>query len=557
LNSTDEKAPRNRIRIGFEKGTDKPVDIGVHHTVFSGITRSGKSETVHACISRAEGLRFLILDVKRPRDYAGIGVEVPIYVEEKTDPLMLKRLLESQSHLRLKFEFPELIKVCKRRDTYKSILNEINQNLEKKIHPIKESKLLVLQHLLDRLVRELEKTPIVDRLELKGDVNVMNLSEVSVELQQLAVYSTLKWILEKERGLVVVLDEAHRFVPQAGSNASKEMVTRYIKEGGAKGLWLWIVDQTITGVDKQVLKQCWIWVLGKQRELNEAKRTLDQIPFKTGLKEKNIMRLGVGHFVVCTDQFAKVTYVQPSWLPEDVAVKVALGRASVEDAIGFKSGLLGDKEMLWKEKYEALLEKYEERGKILEKYERKIGMLNKTIKDLQLKVEELSKRKPKIIEKVLEKPVEVSGKAEVSVAQLMPIIDERLNQRLLELEEVRVVNVDVNERIKDLVKDEFIADVVRNIDQLPQPAKRAARYIYEKGRVGVGDLYFFLYQKAGRPPGTFYANVVKPLEKASLITRQKGEVVWSMDEQLLARFKDFMPEEDIQSMGKYLLSLLL
>jgi len=119
------------IRIGFEKGTGKPVEITVHHTVFSGITRSGKSETVHAYISRAEGLRFLIFDVKRPRDYAGIGVEVPIYVEEKTDPLMLKRLLESQSHLRLKFEFPELIKVCKRRDTYQSILNEINRNLEK------------------------------------------------------------------------------------------------------------------------------------------------------------------------------------------------------------------------------------------------------------------------------------------------------------------------------------------------------------------------------------------------------------------------------------------
>lgn len=550
MNLNDERAPKALIRIGFEKGTGKPVDIGVHHTVFSGITRSGKSETVHACISRVEGLRFLIFDVKRPRDYAGIGVDVPIYVEEKTDPLMLKRLLESQSHLRLKFEFPELIKVCKRRDTYQSILNEINQNLEKKIHPIKESKLLVLQHLLNRLVRELEKTPIVDRLELKGDVNVMNLSEVSVELQQLAVYSALKWVLEKERGLVVVLDEAHRFVPQAGSNASKEMVTRYIKEGGAKGLWLWIVDQTITGVDKQVLKQCWIWVLGKQRELNEAKRTLDQIPFKTGLREKDIMRLGVGHFVVCTDQFAKVTYVQPSWLPEDVAVKVALGKVSVEDAIGFKSRLLEDEEMVWKEKYEALLEKYEERGKALEKYERKIRMLNKTIKDLQLKVEELSKTKPKAVEKLMEK-------TEFSVARLMPIIDERLNQRLLELEDVRVVNVDVNERIKELVKDEFIADVVRNMDQLPQPAKRAARYIYEKGRVGIGDLYFFLYQKGGRPPGTFYANVVKPLEGASLITRQKGEVVWAMEEQLLARFKDFMPEENIQSMGKYLLSLLL
>lgn len=46
------------------------------------------------------------------------------------------------------------------------------------------------------------------------------------------------------------------------------------------------------------------------------------------------------------------------------------------------------------------------------------------------------------------------------------------------MEEVSGVNVDVSERIKDLVKDEFIVDVMKNIDQLPQPAKKAARNIY-------------------------------------------------------------------------------
>jgi len=350
------------IKIGFERESGIPVEVGLMHSVISGITRSGKSETTHAMIKRVENTRFLIFDVKDPRDYQGVGVDVPIYIQEKTDPLMLKRLLESQSHLSLKFEFPELIKVCKHEDTWNGVLDGINQSLREGIHPIVENKLLVLQHLLTKLVNELEKTPIVDRLELRDRVNVVDLSKVSRELQQLAVYSSLRWVLEKERDLVVVLDEAHRFVPEEGSNASKEVVIQLIREGGAKGIWCWIVDQTITGVDKQVLKQCWIWVLGKQRELNEAKRTLQQVPFKTGLNERDIMRLGVGHFIVCTDQFAKIVYVWPSWLPEDVAVKVARGEVSVEEVVNFKFQLLReDEELVWKEKYEGLLRDFEKR----------------------------------------------------------------------------------------------------------------------------------------------------------------------------------------------------
>jgi len=343
------------IRIGFEKGKAEPVNVNISHTVVAGITRSGKSETVKALISRAEDSRFLIFDVKRPRDYSDVGIEIPIFVEEKTDPLMLKRLLESQSHLALKFEFPELIKVCKREDTFNGILRAVNEGLKSKVHPIVENKLLVLQHLLTKLVRELEKTSISDKLVLKDRINVIDLSDVSLELQQLAVHSTFKWILEKERDLIVVLDEAHRFVPQTGSNASKETVTTFIKEGGAKGLWLWLVDQTITGIDKQVLKQCWIWILGKQREVNEAKRTMDQIPFKTGLNEKSIMRLKIGEFVVCTEDGAKVTYVQPRWLRKTVARNVALGKLSVKNVIDdyLKSRRRVD-ETFWKEKYEQL-----------------------------------------------------------------------------------------------------------------------------------------------------------------------------------------------------------
>jgi len=261
-----------------------------------------------------------------------MGSEVPIYLEEKTEPLMLKRLLDSQSHLALKFEFTELLRVCKRAQTYQAILDEVNRCLEEKIHPIRKDKLLVLQHLLGRLVEEMKETPVSGSLRLDAPVNVMNLSDLSVEMQQLVIHSTLKHLLESEENCIVILDEAHRFIPQYGSNASKDTVTTFIKEGGAKNLWLWIVDQSITGVDKQALKQCWVWILGKQREVNEAKRTLEQIPFKIGLDEKAVMQLKVGHFIVCTEDSAKLTYSQPFDMPDDLARNVAVGSTSVTDA---------------------------------------------------------------------------------------------------------------------------------------------------------------------------------------------------------------------------------
>jgi len=554
------------VKVGFEKGSGDPVEVRLMHTVIAGITRSGKSETTQALIQRSGETRFLIFDVKDPRDYKGVGVDVPIYVQEKTDPLMLKRLLESQSHLSLKFEFPELIRVCKHEDTWHGILDGINQSLEEGRHPIVENKLLVLQHLLRKLVSELEETPISDRLELKSRVNVMDLSRVSRELQQLAVHSTLKWVLEHERDLVIVLDEAHRFVPEQGSNASKEIVTQVIREGGAKGLWMWIVDQTITGVDKQVLKQCWIWILGKQRELNEAKRTLQQIPFRTGLTEKDIMRLAVGHFVVCTDDFAKIVYVWPSWLPEDVAVKVACGEVSVEEAINFKSRLWReDEELVWKEKYESLEERYKQLEKENRDLRREISLLKKTIEDLS---ERTSKEKvvckgSRIFKRSSEEPETPGPRAQIppstvfNEARFIALIDQRLNERLLEAEDVRVVRVDVDDRIRDMVKEDFITAVISKIETLPEPAKKAARYIYEKRKVGIGELYFFLYQKTGRPPGSFYNNVTKPLEAAALIKKSSGEIEWAMDDLLLNRFKDFVKPEDLESMRNYLLSLLL
>jgi len=420
------------IRVGYEIKTGKPVNIDVMHTVVAGITRSGKSETIKGLISRAKNCRFLLFDSKRPRDYSGIGTDIPIYVQEKTDPLTLKRLLESQSHLSLKFEFPELIKVCKKEDTLEGILKAVNEALKSKVHPIVENKLLVLQHLLSKLVDELNRIPISDELELKSRINVMDLSGVSLELQQLAVHSSLKRILERESNLIVVLDEAHRFIPQSGSNASKETVTTFIKEGGAKGLWLWLVDQTITGIDKQVLKQCWVWILGKQRELNEAKRTVAQIPFRTGLNEKSIMQLKVGEFVVCTEDGAKITYVQPSWLHEEVARNVALGSVSINDVVNeYLRSRKEEDEMVWKERYERLKREFNNLKREFNKLANTAAELQEENKKLMSKAVESAKVAQKLEEenRKLRKDLEEIKKLKDALRKMIaPDISELMNR---------------------------------------------------------------------------------------------------------------------------------
>jgi hypothetical protein len=302
-----------------------------------------------------DNFKALCLDVKDPRDFEGAGTEIPIFIENKTDPLMLKQLLEQESHLWLRREFPELIDLCKEGDTFEKVYERVNKRMGEKVHPVVKDRLKVLQLLLRKLVENMAKTTLSDTLELPAKNNVMNLSKSPSEIKQLSVYSVVKRVLEQHENVILVIDELPDFAPQQYSTPSKSMIGQAIRKGGAKGIWLWLSGQTMTGVDKQVLKQAMIWILGHQREINEAKRTLDQIPFKTGLDVKDIMTLPVGSFVVCTDEGAYITYVQPEGVDSETAMKVSLGEVSVNEIIEMMKKEKGESdESLYKEENEKL-----------------------------------------------------------------------------------------------------------------------------------------------------------------------------------------------------------
>lgn len=342
------------ITIGYEIGTGKEVTISPHHMFISGISGAGKSESMKAIIGRSES-KILILDVKRRRDYSEFGADIPLYIEQKMDALMLKDLIESTERLSIKRELPMLSKLCRKSSTWEELLSKARKwQDDKKLRDFYKDVLEVLILIFEKLVREYNTYEFSDRVELDSQINVMNLSHVSRAMQQIIVSSVINHIERHESDIKIVIDEAHRFIPQAASSAASQDVVRLIREGRASNTYLWLADQTVTGVEKDVLKQVHLWILGRQTEINEAKRTLNQIPQRKslGLRAEDIQTLGIGEFIVATIDWAKKVYMWPRWIDEKMAKEVAMGQMTIQDVIDMEPQRKEVDEEMWKEKYE-------------------------------------------------------------------------------------------------------------------------------------------------------------------------------------------------------------
>lgn len=378
--------PAHKIQLKTKK-----VEIEENHIFICGKTRAGKSKLMEALIDRSN-MRFLIIDAKKKRDYQSFDADIPLYIEELMDPLSVKNLIESTKGMSMSGQFAELGRLVEFSNNWEELIENAKEKQEQnKIHPVVKDRLKVIELLLIDLVSEMNMHDFVDSVELPQKINVMNISMLSAGLQQVVVSSTINYIHEHEENIVIVIDEASRFVPQSSSSACLNDIVRLIKEGAASKRWLWLSDQTITGVNKDVLKQMEIWILGKQRELNEAKRTVNQIPFSKsmGIRAEDIQTLRVGQFLVVGELWSKKVYAQPLWIDEDLAKQVALGEVDVKTVRDLEHKKTQDsEEEMWKEKYEELQSKL--------KAERK--QCNAEIEELEQKLEDLKTREDKTSE---------------------------------------------------------------------------------------------------------------------------------------------------------------
>lgn len=491
-----------------------------------------------------------------------------------------------------------------------------------KIHGKELGKLRVLDFTLAKLVALIEKPNIISELKLHDGFNVMPVSLPDVKnpnlkraFQQLITRSALLLLLVNplyERTLLV-LDENHKWNPQRYSSICKQPLSEFISEGRSQDKIVWLSDQALTKIDKEALKNVKVWIVGQQMESNEVEDAKNTVNDMTDLNviDSDIKTLKIGNFILVDGLHGNVekVYLQPYNVPDKVALQIAQG-ADPELAepyiMEFEKRLhtsksQGDDEM-YKQKYEDEMKLVTKLKEDLDQEKRKNKDLEKSKKTMQeeLQVQGDAVKTLETLRTIftgappdavkmqdfesLTTAVQIIRKDLNNVMQAvenlntsanaggvgMPYVpgitvaevDERIEQRLSSSPSpVTMVTVDVDQRIKDLVKNEVINRIVTRIQALPEPAKKAAWWLHERKQATVKDLYNFIYggqtEYVGRAVGTFSANVVNPLVDAWLIVKENGNIRWNLSEKLQAELPEVLTNSDLENVPKYLASLLL
>jgi hypothetical protein len=323
---------KDKIKLGYEIKTGKEVSISHSHLIVTGITQlSGKTTTLEALIKRS-GLKAVIFKTKIGEKSFTEGTEITPFFRDRSDYEFVKSLIEAYAKERLFLEKGTLMRLCKGSASLLEIKKRVDDELiSGKLRGLKEEIHTRLQHYLENLIPQIQYANLSKTLDIREGINIMNLERFSEEAQSLIIQSVADEILKTMKGVIIVIPEAWKFIPQKYNNPCKRVIESFIRQGATNQNFVWIDSQDMAGVDKIPLKQISIWILGYQAERNEVKHTLDQIslPKKSKPKEEDIMRLQIGHFFLSCYEGVHSVYVQPSWLSDEDAIKIAKGKLDV------------------------------------------------------------------------------------------------------------------------------------------------------------------------------------------------------------------------------------
>jgi hypothetical protein len=325
--------PKKTILLGFEAGTGAEVKIPFHHTIVTGTTQlSGKTTTLEALVSRSNARAIAFRTKRGEADFTEAHRHAPFF-KERSDWQYVQSLLEATMRERLKFERSWIIRASKNTRSLEDVHANVVRELET-ARGISEGVYTNLKAYLDIVLPQIRHINFATELNLVPGLNIMDLEGMSEEVQGLVIASTLEAIHKRERGVVSIVPEAWKFVPQGRHTPVQVVIEKLGREGAVIGNLVWLDSQDITGVDKPTLKNFDIWILGRQREVNEVQRTLSQIPLPKKAKPspEDVAQLPLGHFVACFGNDVKIVYVQPAWLPAKVAADIAKDSSLLETA---------------------------------------------------------------------------------------------------------------------------------------------------------------------------------------------------------------------------------
>lgn len=330
---------KHQIPLGFVVPSGAPVALPLHHMVVCGLTQmSGKTTTLEALIGRS-GLVAIAFRSKRGESGFEGAQQLSPYFREQFDWEYVQDLLEASLQERMKFERSWIIQACKGARS----LDQVHANVRKSLEKARGLSLSVYTNLnayFEKILPELlplrrpgqrivglsyKLRALTDAATGTRRLYVMDISGFRLEVQSLIVRSTIADIADGSMPAVIVLPEAWKFLPQSRGNPAKRAAEKLVREGAATGKFLWMDTQDITGCDKTILKSIDVWLLGRQRERNEIRRMLDQIPAVAKPKPQEIATLPLGQFFACFGRQVVRTYVQPNWMAAAVAEQCARG----------------------------------------------------------------------------------------------------------------------------------------------------------------------------------------------------------------------------------------
>lgn len=613
----------DKVQLGFYIPSGDPYYVPIHHTVITGMTDSGKT-TAGERILRGRKGKSLVFLTKRGEKIFQDAPRIPPYYRERFDWEYMRSLLEATMKEKLKFETPWIIRIAKQTQVELK-LKDLNINnlapgeaLEvaykllagaiqtEKMREFDRNQYILLHAYLGKVLPTLlrSKTKFSSALELSPGVNAMDLTEWYLEeqVQMLCMRAAMEHLLQKGNDTLTALPEAWKNIPQERNTPVKLVFEKFIREGATNNNFLLVDAQDLRGVDKTHLGQCYIWIIGKMIEANEVERLLKQT-LGVGVRARTIQRLQRGHFIVVNglENTVDQVYVWPYGAPESASIEVAKGIRTPESVRDeFLKVKVMEEDLMYKEKFE---EEQKKRIECEKEFARQLEHLTGKAREQAYaealkKVDEIKKQwnideyqqticqlkdEKAMLETALKQlePLKAFGEAlakflteigatTTSTPGAIPImpsmtvaeVDERINQRVSSgPSPVPVVQVDVDERIKELVKNEVVNRIVTKIQALPEPAKKAAWWLHEKRETNIRALYNYMFdrppEETGRIPGTFYMNVVNPLQDAWLIVNEKGSIRWILQEKLEAELKEVLTDSDLENVPKYLASLLL
>jgi len=326
------------IKLGYEIGTGKEVSIKNSHLIVTGLTQeAGKTTTLEALIKRSNK-KAIIFKTKVGEKSFLSGTMIPPYFKEQSDWQFIQGLIEATIKEKVGTSArSKIIQLSKQTDgsSLLGFKKKVDERLLEKIGVSEKDILINLQAYLELVLPKLQSINFSETLDLSDGMNIIDLERFSrdPEVQSLIIKSVLEEVLHNHKNVIVVIPEAWKFIPQSMGNPCKQSMMSFIKQGATNENFIWIDSQDMSDVDKSPLKQISTWILGYQSEINEVKHTIDQIPLHKNLKPKpeDIQSLGKGIFYLATRESTKKVYVQPFWLDDERAKKVATGKLKIED----------------------------------------------------------------------------------------------------------------------------------------------------------------------------------------------------------------------------------